>query len=334
MTMPARVTSLEDLAEWLSSVAAQGADRFELWVKVRGAEQERVHTASTLEPFDAADELLVRVERDRRVDVGQAAYAVFAYRGKEKAPLERAIVSPAAQAMAMPVGISPMGSSGAMAEASPSLALTTVLSTMHQMTQEVFGTLQRENEHQRRTNETMIRSSTGHVELLAKSYERTFGDLQGRYDAALKEASALRSRVEALSLEKQELLNDLQELGKQKIGEIAAERRKEKRQDMLDQGLKVAFPVLVSKLTGTPLETGVPGLEEFLDSLEHQQAMAILGVLTRPQQAFVIHLIETRQKARAKAEAEPAEPKGNGENSNGAASAPPPANDDGSEAPS
>ena len=62
----ARVSGLEELSEWIALSAAKGADRFELWSKVRGTEQQRAHVAVQTEPFEIADELLTCVERDGR----------------------------------------------------------------------------------------------------------------------------------------------------------------------------------------------------------------------------------------------------------------------------
>jgi hypothetical protein len=73
-------------AEWVGLAGANGADRFELWNKVRGTDQQRAQVAVRTEPFDVAEELLAHVERDGRVETGHAAYAVYAYRGGEKAP--------------------------------------------------------------------------------------------------------------------------------------------------------------------------------------------------------------------------------------------------------
>jgi hypothetical protein len=137
-----RVSGLEELAHWIAAAGARGAVRFELWIKMRGSEQERVTVGSSAEPFEIADELLAQVERDRRVELGQAAYAVFAYREKDKAPAERAFVSLAARAIAVPVAGD--GANGSAAAANPSAALASVLSSVHGMTRDAFGSLQRE----------------------------------------------------------------------------------------------------------------------------------------------------------------------------------------------
>ena len=48
----ARVSGLEELSEWVALTAANGADRFELWSKVRGTEQQRAHVVVQTERLD------------------------------------------------------------------------------------------------------------------------------------------------------------------------------------------------------------------------------------------------------------------------------------------
>lgn len=216
----ARISGMDELAQWIAAAEARGAERYELWQKTRGSEQQRVHVGSASEPLDLADELLARVEADKRVELGHVSYAVFAYRRNETTPLERAFVSSAPRAVPMPMALP----GGAIADApggSPSVALATVLSSMHQMTREVFGSLQRENEHQRRTNEGMLRSTTGSFETFAKGYERTFGDLQTRLESALREGIELRAKLAQLETEKLDVQRQLEELTKANVREQA-----------------------------------------------------------------------------------------------------------------
>jgi hypothetical protein len=301
-TTAARVAGLEELAQWIAGAGARGAGRFELWVKVRGSEQERVLTGASAEPFDVADELLAHVERDRRVELGQAAYAVFAYREKDKAPAERAFVSLAARAIAMPVTAE--GAAGAAA--SPSAALASVLSTMQGMTRDVFGSLQRENEHQRKTNESMMKSSTGYFETFAKGYERTFSELQTRLDASLREASELRAKNEQLEQQAKTLALAYEELSKSTAAEEAATQRKEKRVDDLVEQAKVLAPLVIAKLGNKPgseaiVTNGVMGA--LLGSISNDQAATILGALNDAQRGVLAEALQSHRRAQAKTKA-------------------------------
>ena len=300
-TPAARVAGLEELAHWIAAAGARGAARFELWVKVRGSEQERVLTGAASEPFDVAEELLAHVERDRRVELGQAAYAVFAYREKDKAPAERAFVSLAARAIAMPVT-----AEGAGGSSSPSAALASVLSTMQGMTRDVFGSLQRENEHQRKTNESMMKSTTGYFETYAKGYERTFGELQTRLDASLREAAELRAKNEQLEQQAKTLGLAYEELSNRNAAEGAATERKEKRTDEMVEQAKVLAPLVIAKLGNKPgkeaiVTNGVMGA--LLGSINNDQAATILGALNDAQRGVLAEATQSHRRAQAKTKA-------------------------------
>jgi regulator of replication initiation timing len=189
---------------------------------------------------------------------------------------------------------------GADPSAGPALALSSVLMSFQQMTQESFATLQRENESQRRTNETMVRASTGHFETLAKSYERTFGDLQQRYDAALRENSVLRAEIEKLKDDTKQITRMYDEVHDLKIGQSEWHQRKLK---IADQLVALA-PLLVAKAAKIPIDTGavgVPGLDAFLESLDRRQIEAILSVLTPIQQGFIVQLLNVQAAKSAQA---------------------------------
>lgn len=296
---PAHVTGLEELAPWLAAASARGAVRFELWVKVRGAEQERVHVGVASESFDLADELLVRVERDRRVELGQAAYAIFAYRGKDKAPSERAFVSLSMRAIAA----TPMIHEGNGAVASPSAAFASVLSTMQDMTRDVFGSLQRENEHQRRTNEAMMKSSTGYFETFAKGYERTFAALQTRLDASLCEAAELRAKNEQLAQEAKAIAIAYEEVAQSIATEDASTKRKDKRLDEMVEQAKVLAPLVIAKFGNKPgaeglVTSGVLGA--LFGSLTTEQTATILNALNNAQRVVLGDVILAHQKSKLK----------------------------------
>jgi hypothetical protein len=291
----ARVNGLEELTEWLAAAAGQGADRFELWIKQRGCDSAHVKTAEHREPFDIADELLATIERDRRAEPGQVAFAVYAFRGTEPAPFDRAILQSGSRAIVTPFG---MHATAVVDGAGPALAITSLLGAMQHMTQEVFGTLQRENESQRRTNETVMRSSTSHFETLTKSYERTFGDLQHRYDAALRENAELRSQNEALVQQNKTSQALYEDLHRMKMDELGKQERKTKREDVFMENLKLIGPVLVSKFTKQPLDptvVGVPGFEQFVASLKPAQVQGILSLLEPVQAMFLIELLQGYQ---------------------------------------
>jgi hypothetical protein len=313
----ARVSGLEDLSEWIALAGAKGADRFELWNKVRGTEQQRAHVAAQTEPFEIADELLARVERDARAETGQVAYAVFAFRGKEKTPLERAFVSTPPSAMVTVGSYAATPSAFATAAADPatgpSLALTTVLATMHQMTQEVFATLQRENAHQRNLNESLMRASTGHFDALAKSYERVFGDLTGRHDAALREANDHRSQRRSAEDELARVVEQYKEILDQKTSETAEAERRTKVTSFAGEQLKLLLPVLIAKVAGVPIDAGTIGgaaVGSLLDSLTDEQKAAIVGVLGNEQKIALYEILQTRaqKEATAKKHGAPAAP--------------------------
>jgi hypothetical protein len=291
----ARVSGLEELSEWVALTAAKGADRFELWSKVRGTEQHRAHVAVQTEPFEIADELLTWVERDGRTGTGWAAYAVFAYRGKEKTPSERAFVSAPPSAM-IPVGshaTTPSAFAAAAAEPTtgPSLALTTVLETMHRMIQDVFATLQRENAHQRSLNEAMMRASTGHFDALAKSYERAFGDMMGRHDAALREANEHRAKRRSAEDDLASIADKYKEILDVKTSETVEAERRSKVTSFAAEQLKVLLPVILAKIAGAPIDgeaIGGAAAGQLLDSLTEAQRATILDAL-RPEQKIALY---------------------------------------------
>ena len=256
--VPARVSALDELSEWIALAAARGADRFELWSKVRGIEQQRAHVATQTEPFELADELLARVERDSRAEAGQVAYAVFAYRGKEKTPIERAFITPPSVAMVAvgSYGASPSGLASGAGDpsAGPSLALTTMLTTIQQMNQGVFATLQRENAHQRSLNESLIRASTGHFDALGKSYERVFGDMRERQDAALREASEHRDKRRSAEDDLATFAGKYKEIVELKSSDAAEVERRAKVNAFALEQFKVILPVLLAKFAGVPID--------------------------------------------------------------------------------
>jgi hypothetical protein len=291
----ARVSGLKELSEWIASTAARGADRFELWSKVRGTEQQRAHVAVQTDYFEIADELLALVEQDSRIETGQAAYAVFAYRGKEKTPSERAFVSAsptALIAMRSHVG-TPSAFAAAAAEPTvgPSLALTTVLETIRQMIQDVFATLQRENAHQRSLNEAMMRASTGHFDALAKSYERAFGDMMGRHDAALREANEHRDKRRSAEDDLASVAEKYKEILDVKTSETVEAERRSKVTSFAAEQLKVLLPVILAKIAGAPIDgeaIGGAAAGQLLDSLTEAQRAAILDAL-RPEQKIALY---------------------------------------------
>jgi hypothetical protein len=290
----ARVSGLDELSEWIALSAAKGADRFELWSKVRGTEQQRAHVAVQTEPFEIADELLTCVERDGRTGAGWAAYAVFAYRGKEKTPSERAFVSAPPSAM-IPVGLhattpSAFAAGGAEPTMGPSLALTTVLETMHRMIQDVFATLQRENAHQRSLNEAMMRASTGHFDALAKSYERAFGDMKGRHDEALREANEHRAKRRSAEDDLASIADKYKEILDVKTSETVEAERRSKVTSFAAEQLKVLLPVILAKIAGAPVDgeaIGGAAAGQLIDSLTEAQKAVILGAL-RPEQKIAL----------------------------------------------
>jgi hypothetical protein len=333
-TNVARVSGLDELAQWIATASGRGADRFELWQKTRGSEQERVHVGTAREPFDLADELLAHVEGDRRLELGHVSYAVFAYRGEDKTPLERAFVSPATT-RAVPMTLAVGGAAGD-GHPQPSAALASVFTSIQQMTRDVFGSLQRENEHQRKTNEAMLRTSTGSFETFAKGYERTFGDLQTRLESSIKEGVELRAKCEALEREKRELEHTVEEFNKidrQAIADAAREDRMHK--SGLDL-LKFAMPALLARLANKPMDTALLGSawQAFLDSITDEQTPKLLATLSEPQQLFVIEVLKAH-RASKKAATQAAKAGGasaglaDAAKAKGAPSAATPANDDG-----
>jgi hypothetical protein len=291
----------DDLAHWIAASSGRGAERFELWQKMRGSEQQRVHVGAAAEPFDLADELLAHVEGDRRVELGHVSYAVFAYRAAGAAPVERAFVSPApARAVPMPLAVGGVAGDGHI---QPSAALASVFTSMQQMARDVFGSLQRENEHQRRTNEAMLRTSTGSFETFAKGYERTFGDLQGRLEAAIKEGVELRAKYQVLEHEKLELERTLEELNKVNKRELAEVERQQRIDQIAIETFKLGFPILLAKLSGKPIDAAIGGMTwgAFLDSITDDQVQKILAALREPQRIVVLEVLKAHRAAKKKA---------------------------------
>jgi hypothetical protein len=296
-----RVSGLQELSEWVGLAGANGADRFELWNKVRGTEQQRAHVAVRTEPFDVAEELLAHVERDGRVETGHAAYAVYAYRGDEKAPSERAFVSMPPRAL-VTVGSyatpTPAFATGAADPTmGPSLALTNVLSTMHEMIRDMFAAFQRENAHQRSQNESVMRGSMGHFDALAKSYERSFGDMSGRLDAALREANEHRDRRRSAEDELRGLVDKYKEILDLKTSEATEAERRTKATAFAGEQLKLLLPVILAKIAGVPVDAAAIGgaaTGGLLDSLTDAQKEVILGALRPEQRIALCEMLQAR----------------------------------------
>jgi archaellum component FlaC len=179
------------------------------------------------------------------------------------------------------------------------------------MTRDVFGSLQRENEHQRKTNESMMKSSTGYFETFAKGYERTFAELQTRLDASLREAAELRAKNEQLEQQAKTLALAYEELSKSTAAEEAATQRKEKRVDELVEQAKVLAPLVIAKLGNKPgseaiVTNGVMGA--LLGSITKDQAATILGALNDAQRGVLAEAMHSHRKAQAKTKAASAAP--------------------------
>jgi hypothetical protein len=284
----ARLTGLEEIASWIASTNAHGATRIELWRKLRGSEQERVHAvAPGREPLDAADELLAIVERDRAVEQGTAAYALFAFRGdKASTPAERAFVQPVAKAVAVPVVASSSDGPHPMAS---------MLATMEQMTHGVFGALQKENEHQRRTNEALARATSGHFDAFAKGYERSLEAMQSRLEKALAEASELRAENEGLREAASQFQQVVSEYEKLNLRELAEVEKDKARTRLMESTLSLLTPFAISTVTKTPLNgspLGAEVLRRFVDSLSPAQIQTIEKCLTDPQRIAFTGLLK------------------------------------------
>ena len=159
----------------------------------------------------------------------------------------------------IPVGSHPnhavgVRSGGAEPTMGPSLALTTVLETMHRMIQDVFATLQRENAHQRSLNEAMMRASTGHFDALAKSYERAFGDMKGRHDEALREANEHRAKRRSAEDDLASIADKYKEILDVKTSETVEAERRSKVTSFAAEQLKVLLPVILAKIAGVPVD--------------------------------------------------------------------------------
>jgi regulator of replication initiation timing len=300
-----RVTTLDEMAHWIASAAGRGAARFELMLKLRGLDQERVLTATGDEPLEVADEFFSHVEADRRIDVGQAIYAVFAFRTGDRAPFERAFVSPVARTMST-------AHAPYEAYASPSyavdgsnghaLAATSAIATTQQMVRDVFTSLQRENDHQRRHNETLVRANTGHFDALATGYESALSELRERHGETRNDLKTLREKHTALIEENRALTLQLEEkdLAAKKVAEeheAALKARDEAHDDKKLHAEMFAnlVPVLIARSTNQGLSE-MHFLGPLFDSLTEEQKMKLMAILRNDQLVALNTLFAERDK--------------------------------------
>lgn len=305
MTITMRVAGMDDLAQWVSAATARGAARFELWLKLRGVEQERVLSATGDEPLEVADEFLSHVEGDRRVDTGQAIYAVFAYRDENKTPSERAFVAASPRSIATT-------HAAPLAHETPNgdhlHAAASAIAMTQQMIRDVFGSLQRENDHQRRSNETLVRATTGHFDALATGYESALTELRERHSELRAELATLRADHIALVAEHRALTeaHETQEtvhadaLAEQsRAHEVAMEKEKTENSNKKKAfaGFLTLSPLLLAYATKKNFGD-FELLSGFLDSLTEQQTKTIMATLTMEQRAFLQVVIGEIKKAK------------------------------------
>jgi flagellar motility protein MotE (MotC chaperone) len=309
-----------ELLDWLSAAKGRGSVRFEVWIKPRGAEQRRAATFDAEDDlWNVADEAFSMAQRDRRAEQGFVSYAVFAFakagNGSEEPaePTERIFLAPTVHVAAVPVsenGMAPY----AMAASADAIApvLQPILSTVHA----TFSLLQRENEHQRRSNESHVRAQSGHFDALSRGYERTFQELQRRVDAALAESAALREKIAALEAERNqwaEVTANLQGvvdgLEKVKGKEVVDAQRQIMRDRITAQTLEMGIPLAMALVTKTPLSSGVVGeaFTNFIKSITKEQLRGIFPLLNPGQQAVLGAFMKNLPK-----EPEPAGAEGNG----------------------
>jgi hypothetical protein len=288
--MTTTVASIEELSAWMASAQQRGAVRFELWERVR-AGQRRVHVWTIGETNDVgfiADDVQARVDKDRRVDRGQVAYAVLAFRKDDATPLTRVFVLPQGNGTAL---------------ATPSALVTADDANP----QGIIAMLMRHNE-------TRERSGTAQFETIVTHYQRLL-------DSSDAEKRALREQIAKLENERAELAQVAQEftgLKHQQEMEKLRELDKQKRVwavwEKAEQFLPVAMAALARNANSGKVPPGTPAaamlgeelLTAFFRSLSKAQWATLETQLTQEQRALFMELFvlyrerdERRDQAKA-----------------------------------
>lgn len=275
-----RLTGIDDVASWIHDVDKRGAHSVELWLKLRG-QQKQTHAYTCLsicEPLDEADKIIAKIESDPRVENGSVVYALLAYNSGHEKPIERALVYPAAHAVASVV---------APASSAP---MANVLGSLGQMTQGILEALQRENNHQRQANEQLFRASHGHLDAMTKSYHKFIDSQDARLEAATQKATDLRRRIDEVEDENKSLRRRIDDLEKQDRAAIAEIEQKELRDKFLMQNLDKYLPHVIHAISNrnAPKELGI--LHSFLRTISPQQSQQLFHILSDNQLSMLQQL--------------------------------------------
>lgn len=299
MTM--RLTTIEEIAAWIDSMREDNAQRIELWIKPRGATQRSV-LQERGDALDIADAFFAHVQQDPRAQQGLATYAILAFRGEEQHAVARAFVMPARGA---DHALAPHAPTGDLATSS--YALSTVLAGAQAMNAGAFASLQRENEHQRKINEAMVRATAGHFESTARGYERAIELLQKRLDDALAELAQVRDSSDKYQQAAEILEKSLAEEQAKNVKAVVEGKRELMRDDWTFKTLTMFAPMVGAGIMGKPMTESpfaAEGLKGFVASLKPPQIHAIGQCLDDGQRGFFFMLlreIQTKIEAEAKA---------------------------------
>jgi hypothetical protein len=165
------------------------------------------------------------------------------------------------------------------------------------MAQGVFSTLQRETEQQRRTNEALVRASSGHFETFARGYERTLADLEARLQQAHTQCAELRAKNAELERDNAQLRVEVDKLANQKLSEIAEQERANDRHIFARQQLDLLTPLVLGKVFKMPLtksSLGTVALQRLLAQLSPEQVHAMLAPLQPAQAAVIAQIFNER----------------------------------------
>jgi len=274
---------------------AQGAQRFELWERPTGGAKRKV-VGLEADGTDEAAEFYERIQARRKLQDAAMSFVVRAC-APDGATVAQVLIASAPPEVMLAVAHGE-GSNGASVGAGAAHAFGSMLLTMPQMMQAAFSSLQRENEQQRKTVESLVRTTTSGFDSYVRSYERTFADMQSRIEKLTIENGELRARFAVSESELKLAREEHGELSRMKLLELAEIERSSKRDDFLKSQLSLLLPVVAAKaapalgLSTAPI--GAALAKRFADSLSSNQRDAIFGLLQPAQQTAMVHLLTGR----------------------------------------
>lgn len=288
---------------------AQGAQLFELWERPTGGAKRKV-VGLEADGTDEGAEFFERIEARRKLQDEAMSFVVRACDAGGATVAQVLIASAAAPEVMLAVAHGHGGNGASNGTGAAAQAFGSMLLTMPQMMQSAFSSLQRENEQQRKTVESLVRTSTSGFDAYVRSYERTFADMQSRIEKLTLDNGELRARFAASEAELKVAREEHAELSRMKLLELAEIERSSKRDDFLKSQLGLLLPVIAAKaapalgLPSAPI--GAALAKRFADSLSSEQRDAIFRMLQPAQQTAMVHLLAGRGEGEVDAVAEPA----------------------------